>query len=183
LFRVIFDRERGQVVPIRVWARTLSTETVRQLQMLASQPYAVEFVAAMADAHMSENVAVGSVFATENTVVPTALGGDLGCGMSAIRLSDEAAMGVRDKLEDAIRLLGRVIPVGDAIHRGRGVPVPESLLAQPLSTGALEHARDALASRHLGTLGGRNHFVELDRDADGGLWLLVRLEPIAVLKG
>jgi tRNA-splicing ligase RtcB len=42
-----------------------------------------------------------------------------------------------------------------------------------LSTRALEHAREALARRHLGTLGGGNHFLELDRDAEGGLWLLV----------
>jgi tRNA-splicing ligase RtcB len=47
------------------------------------------------------------------------------------------------------------------------------LLASPLSTGTLEHAREALARRHLGTLGGGNHFLELDREADGGLWLLI----------
>jgi hypothetical protein len=66
-------------VPVRVWARAVSSETVRQFQRLASQPYVVEFVAAMPDAHVAEGVAVGSVFATEHTVVPGALGGDLGC--------------------------------------------------------------------------------------------------------
>jgi tRNA-splicing ligase RtcB len=53
------------------------------------------------------------------------------------------------------------------------VPVPDGLLAAPLSTASLEHAREALARRHLGTLGGGNHFLELDRDAEGGIWLLV----------
>ena len=79
MFRVIFDPEQGQRVPLRLWARSTTNETIRQLQHLASQPYAVEFVAGMADAHVSEGVAVGSVFATERTVVPRALGGDLGC--------------------------------------------------------------------------------------------------------
>ena len=51
--------------------------------------------------------------------------------------------------------------------------MPDALFEAPLSTGALEHTREALARRHLGTLGGGNHFVELDRDPEGGLWLLV----------
>jgi hypothetical protein len=102
VFRVIFERERGQRVPIRVWARTISAETTRQLQRLASQHYVVEFVAAMADAHVAEGVAVGSVFATERTVVPRALGGDLGCGMSsAIR----RACASESRSERARRLL------------------------------------------------------------------------------
>jgi tRNA-splicing ligase RtcB len=53
------------------------------------------------------------------------------------------------------------------------VSVPDDLLAPPLSTGALEHARARLGPKHLGTLGGGNHFIELDRDGGGDLWLLV----------
>jgi tRNA-splicing ligase RtcB len=171
--RVIFEPERGQRVPVRVWARAISPEAVRQLTRLASQPYVVDFVAAMADAHMAEGVAVGSVFATEHTVVPRALGGDLGCGMSATRLGIDAAGLERRQLEDLVGALGRAIPVGDATHRGRGIAVPEALLEPRLSTHALDHTREALARRHLGTLGGGNHFLELDRDAEGGLWMLV----------
>ncbi len=173
MFRVIFDPQHGQRVPVRLWARSTSPETIRQLQRLASQPYVVEFVAGMADAHVSEGVAVGSVFATEGTVVPRALGGDLGCGMSAVRVAADAQGLDRRMLEALVRALERTIPVGEATHRGGGVPVPEHLLSSALSTRTLEHTREALAPRHLGTLGGGNHFLELDRDAEGGLWLLV----------
>ncbi len=173
MFRVIFDPEQGQRVPVRLWARSTSPETIRQLQRLASQPYVVEFVAGMADAHVSEGVAVGSVFATERTVVPRALGGDLGCGMSAIMIAADASGLDRRTLEAAVRALERAIPVGEATHRGRGMPVPDRLLSPALSTRTLEHTREALAPRHLGTLGGGNHFLELDRAAEGGLWLLV----------
>lgn len=171
--RVVFEPERGQRVPIRIWARTITAETVRQLQHLASQAYVVEAVAAMADAHLSEGVAVGSVFATEGTVVPRALGGDLGCGMSARKIANDAHALDRRTFDAAVAALGRAIPTGDATHRGPGVAVPEHLFASVLSTRTLEHTREALARRHLGTLGGGNHFIELDRDAEGGLWLLV----------
>jgi tRNA-splicing ligase RtcB len=173
MIRVIFEPERGQRVPVRLWARRAAPDTVRQLQRLASQPYVTEFVAGMADAHVSEGVAVGSVVATETTVVPRALGGDLGCGMSARKIADGADALDRRTLEAAVDALGRAIPTGDATHRGHGVDVPEALLATPLSTGSLEHSRETLARRHLGTLGGGNHFLELDRDADGGVWLLI----------
>lgn len=173
MFRVIFEPDRGQRVPIRIWARQISPDTVRQLQRLAARPYVVDFVAAMADAHVAEGVAVGSVFATERTVVPRALGGDLGCGMSALRIGVDVGGLGRRELEAIVQALGRAIPTGDKVHRGRGVEVPDAVFAQPLSTRSLEHTRELLARRHLGTLGGGNHFLELDRDPEGALWLLV----------
>ena len=173
MFRVIYEPERGQRVPVRLWARHVAPDTVRQLQRLASQTYVVEFVAGMADAHVSDGVAVGSVFATERTVVPRALGGDLGCGMSARRIASDAHEVERRTLEAIVAALERAIPTGDGTHRGRGADVPDDLLASPLSTGSLEHTREALSRRHLGTLGGGNHFIEIDRDPEGDLWLLI----------
>ena len=157
-------------VPVRVWARRVDDRALAQLTRIANAPWAFGFVAAMADVHVSEGVAVGTVFATEHEVVPGALGGDLGCGMTAVRLAVEAsAIDLRRVIED----WSRVIPVGTALHRGRGATVPDALLAQPLSTHALHRTREALSRKHLGTLGGGNHFLEIDRDAEGRAWLLV----------
>lgn len=61
-------------VPIHAWGRTVPEEALRQLQELASQHYVVEHVAAMPDLHVASGIAVGSVFATEATLVPAALG-------------------------------------------------------------------------------------------------------------
>ena len=169
----IFDPRRGQRVPIFMWRRDPAPDTIAQLLAIASQPYIVDHIAAMADAHVSDGVAVGTVFATERTIVPAALGGDLGCGVAAVRFDCPAAAFDRRMLERVVEQLGRVIPVGAGVHRGRGVDVPNSLLAEELSTHALEKTRRMLMPKHLATLGGGNHFLELDRGADGGLWLLV----------
>jgi tRNA-splicing ligase RtcB len=146
---------------------------LEQLEAIAAQPYVVEHVAAMPDLHVAHGVAVGTVFATEDTLVPSALGGDLGCGMSAVRFDFPAARLGTSTLQRWLGTLTRQLPVGDGTHRGKGVPVPDALLATPLSTRALEHERARLAPKHLGTLGGGNHFIELDRDGGGDLWLLV----------
>jgi len=96
--RVVFEPERGQRVPVWIWARDPAPEAVRQLQEIASRPYVISHVAAMPDAHMAEGVAVGTVFATERTVVPAALGGDLGCGVAAVRCEIAADLFPRRRL-------------------------------------------------------------------------------------
>jgi len=160
-------------LPILAWAREIPPGAVKQLQHIASQPYVVEHVAAMPDVHVSQGVAVGTVFATERTVVPGALGGDLGCGVSARRFAFPAAsLGWAD-LERLLTTLARRVPVGDAVHRGAGLPLPPELQAASLSTHRLQREWERLAPRHLATLGGGNHFLELDRDAGGDLWLLI----------
>jgi tRNA-splicing ligase RtcB len=169
---IIYDGARGQRVAVHLWARDASEDTIDQLVRIASRPYVVRHVAAMADAHVAHGVAVGTVFATSHVVVPRALGGDLGCGISATRLSIDARELDRRTLERVVDALGRAIPAGDGVHRGAGVAVPEGLLGE-LSTHALLRTRDALAKKHLATLGGGNHFLEIDRDAEGSAWLLV----------
>lgn len=160
-------------VPIHVWARVLPRGALEQLEQLAAQPFVVEHVAAMPDLHVSEGVAVGSVFATVDTIVPSALGGDLGCGMSAVRFDFPAARLGPQQLRQWLEHVTREIPVGDQCNslslRNRGAGWGEGRL----STGSLEHARERLVPKHLGTLGGGNHFIELDRDGGGDLWLLV----------
>src|SRR5512141_3527484 len=105
-------------IPIRVWARTLPEGALQQLERIAAQPYVVGHVAAMPDLHVAHGVAVGSVFATDGVVVPSALGGDLGCGVAAVRFSFPASsLTIRDLRRVFSGWAGR-IPVGDAVHRG-----------------------------------------------------------------
>jgi tRNA-splicing ligase RtcB len=160
-------------VPIIAWARAVPAGAVKQLQHIASQPYVVEHVAAMPDVHVSEGVAVGTVFATERHIVPGALGGDLGCGVSALRFDFPAASLDTAELMRLLTALAQRVPVGDRVHRGQGVPLPAELATERLSTQRLQREWERLAPRHLGTLGGGNHFLELDRDAGGHLWLLL----------
>lgn len=182
MFRVIDSAWGNRGIPIRSWAEDLDDETLGQLRRIARAPYVRHFVCAMADAHLSEHVAVGSVFAAERTVVPSALGGDLGCGMLAVPLVDDAGAAFDTGGVGPVerrRLLERwlaSIPVGKALRRH---PLPfaselgPALFQAQLSTRSLEKTREALVARHIGTLGGGNHFVELGCDAERRAWLLV----------
>ncbi len=92
------------------------------------------------------------MFATAGTVVPRALGGNLGCGIAATRLSLGINVLDRRTLERTVAAFGCAIPAGDATHRGAGVVVPDALQSAELSTQALLRTRDALSKKHLATL-------------------------------
>lgn len=171
--RVITPLPGRSAVPVQVWSREAPPAAVAQLERIAAQPYVVGHVAGMPDLHVAHGVAVGTVFATDGVLVPSALGGDPGCGVAAVQLDAPARALGRQELQRILAGWGARIPVGDAVQRGKGASVSERLRGQALSTGSLEHVRERLARRHLGTLGGGNHFVELDRDMAGGTWLLV----------
>ncbi len=162
-----------QRVPIIVWARHARQEAFALLERIAAQPYVSSHVAAMPDLHAADGVAVGTVFAAEGVIVPSALGGDLGCGIAALRFEGGALHFANDELERVLAGWAERIPVGDEARGEGGMRVPDGLLSAPLSTGSLEHTRHRLVPRQLGTLGGGNHFVELDRDVEGNAWLLV----------
>lgn len=209
MFRVIFEPDRGQRVPIRIWARAISPETVRQLQRLASRPYVVDFVAAMADAHVAEGVAVGTVFATERTVVPRALGGDLGCGAtSSSANAGSAVTHVHRKCAVAVRAgTLALIPgsMGTASYIVEGIGSDDAFGSCSHGAGRVMSRKEARAAirpdaferamRRVVYPDGRSrHLVEeapaayrdigdVLEDQEDLVRRRLRLEPIAVLKG
>lgn len=132
----------------------------------------VACVAAMPDVHLARAVCVGAVVATRNTLLPDAVGGDIGCGMSAMRL--EGGVEGLACAADAQRLLERLAAVVPTTrHRSRGALLPEALTTEPLSSPALSSKRDRIGRVQFATLGRGNHFIELQNDTEGDLWIMV----------
>lgn len=157
-------------VPLRSWlSAPLSDEVDRALQRLRGAPD-VRRIAVMPDVHLAEDVCVGTVLGTSEQIYPQAVGGDIGCGMSAIRFEASA-----DLLSDAAAAaallagLGACIP---AVRHSKSV-LPDELRARPLSDGRLNRIRDRDGGVEFGTLGRGNHFLEFQRDEEGALWLMV----------
>jgi len=164
--------EPGQAVPVRVWADRVDPLSQQTLQRLARWGRFGGPIAVLPDVHSAGDVCVGTVLATTDCVIPAAVGEDLGCGMQVRGLELDATSFSRDALE---RLVARIlddVPVGHRVHRA-SQDLSASLLQCGLSTRTLEHAKGWLAARHLGTLGGGNHFIELQRDTADRLWLTV----------
>ncbi|HEX6739856.1 MAG TPA: RtcB family protein [Vicinamibacteria bacterium] len=157
---------------IRRWHEgPLPREVEVALERLARSD-AVAHIAVLPDVHLSADVCVGTVVGTRRTLYPNAVGGDIGCGVAALAFDTEAARLEDDRTAAAVLArLYRAIPFLRH-RRGGAPPLPAALEAQPLSTPRLE-AKKAEAALQLGTLGSGNHFVELQADEEGRLWLML----------
>ena len=150
---------------IRVWAGDpLDVDVKRALERLASSDDVVR-VAVMPDVHLAEDVCVGVAVATTHSIYPSAVGGDIGCGMAAVRL--DVAADTLDRADVAARILAGFELAVPILAQRR--PLALSIDPAPLAADVLR-----TAARQLGTLGRGNHFLELQvDDDDGAVWLTV----------
>ncbi|MEZ4224307.1 MAG: RtcB family protein [Polyangiaceae bacterium] len=127
-------------------------------------------IALMPDVHLAENVCIGAVVASRAGLYPDAVGGDIGCGMAAVRLGLHAGVVNRHSARRLLEGFARAVP-SNRFGQKRALP-PEMRDAQ-LSTPALCKALERTGRVQLGTLGSGNHFLELQAEEDGTLWLVV----------
>lgn len=131
----------------------------------------VQAIAVMPDVHLARDVCIGTVIATADALYPAAVGGDIGCGMIALRFQIRAGRGGADQVDEACAH-GLLAAFADAIpimRRRAALPWPDDLPAHPPHT-----LIDRRMARHqLGTVGRGNHFVEVQADADDALWVLI----------
>lgn len=158
---------------MNVWHAGPLPDGVKASAQRLADSEGVRRVALMPDAHLAEDVCVGTVVGTVDTLYPAAVGGDIGCGVVALRFVTEAER-VRDPRVAAQVLSGLYAGIPFVRHRREAAPtLPGELDERPLSSPRLEKARRREASVQLGTLGSGNHFIELQEDEDGGLWLML----------
>lgn len=165
-----------ETLPIKVWASEEDLvgfdNAIEQAANLANHPLAVGHVALMPDFHLGYGMPVGGVFATSGGVVPNAVGVDIGCGMMAQRTYLHASDLDAEKLQLIRERIHEAIPVGNGPHGNQKDN-------QPLWPGADETESPVMqeimgtARVQVGTLGGGNHFVEIQRDEEGYVWVMV----------
>jgi len=119
----------------------------------------------MPDVHAGMGCTIGTTMTITDKVVPGIVGVDIGCGMETVRLAETEIE--FEKLDQVIR---RNIP------NGRDIRDTEHPLNAEIDLDSLccaEHVNLARARRSIGTLGGGNHFIEVDRNDNGELFLVV----------
>jgi tRNA-splicing ligase RtcB len=160
--------------PVRVWTDLAGVDpaALDQLRNIAALDQVVG-VAVMPDVHLGKGATVGSVIAMRDALSPSAVGVDIGCGMSAIK-TNLTASDLPDDLGRLRRKVEAVIPVGFAAHDHVSAAVDRLDLWKrfdDLTSKVADLAGRARAQ--LGTLGGGNHFVELCLDTTDGVWLML----------
>src|SRR6185437_3814399 len=157
---------------IRAWLpEPASRELEAGLARLARTEDVVEVVA-MPDAHVSEDVCVGTVTATRRLLLPAAVGGDIGCGMATLRFDGSPELLADPRIAERI-LSGLQDAVPPVLRASASAALPEALERASLSAPALDACKQRDGRVEFATLGRGNHFLELSQDEQGALWLMV----------
>lgn len=162
----------GTKLTAKLWLDEVEDSCMEQIVRLASLPYAFHHIAIMPDAHAGVGMPIGGVLATKGVVVPNAVGVDIGCGMCAVRTNLKASELERSDVTDVMRHIRKNIPLGFD-HRKQ--PMDECLLpeADLDKLPFLRNLKEAML-RQLGTLGGGNHFIEIQKDvATDDVWVMI----------
>ena len=137
--------EGREAVVSRWLVEPLSAEVEAALERVARSED-VRRVAVMPDVHLSADVCVGTVVATSHTLYPNAVGGDIGCGVAALRFQGEAAILEDERLAAAV-LAGLYESIPTLSHRrSRSRRWPRDLGERRLSTRNLEAAKEETRS-------------------------------------
>lgn len=141
---------------------------MEQFESAMEQDFVVQG-ALMPDAHYGYSLPIGGVVATKDVIVPSWVGYDIGCGMCAIQTPFNAGQLTEGRRETIFNSIYRSVPTG----MGQRFQKPQDIYIDlPLS----DVARGLLQSKgvyQLGTLGSGNHFIEIDRDVDGHVWIVL----------
>ena len=156
--------------PIKSWVTDLEEGALEQARNLANLPFIFRHLSLMPDSHQGYGMPIGGVMATKDVVIPNAVGVDIGCGMCAVKTSLKIEDFTKEKLKEVMGLIRETIPVGFN-HRKEECEIEEMPnLSNPLY---IVDQQYGAARRQLGTLGGGNHFIEIQKDEEGFIWIMI----------
>ena len=157
---------KGIYAEAKIFTEDVETYAEAQVKMICDNEVARgSKICVMPDIHPGKVGPIGLAMTVTDKVIPQLLGVDIGCGMTCVKLNKDNA-----EFQKLDRVIRENVPLGFAIRKA------PHYLAEEFSYEGLHcirHISREKARRSLGTLGGGNHFIELDRGEDGCMYLVV----------
>ena len=160
-------------IPVKSWCEDVEASALQQAIDLAKHPVLERHVALMPDCHTGYGMPIGGVIAAKNAILPSAVGVDIGCGMVAVETNVPAErlaeMPARRAIQERLK---ERIPVGEGVSH-KQFQEWEGFERYLDTNGTVCDFPSKLDRKNLGTLGGGNHFIELQKSDDGFIWLMI----------
>ena len=154
---------KGKVNTAICYAKVIEDEAIEQIRRMCNYPMTEgSRIRIMPDVHAGKGCTIGTTMTIIDKAVPNVVGVDIGCGMYTVRLAEREID--LEKLDEAAHF----IPSGMNVWEGRQERFD---LTELRCYRALKDAKRL--ERSLGTLGGGNHFIEVDQAADGTKYLVI----------
>ncbi len=160
----------SEKLPIKLWLNDIEDGALEQAKNLANHPYAFKHIALMPDCHQGFGMPIGGILATKDVIIPNAVGVDIGCGMCAVQTNIEEIP--KDKLKKILSDIRMLIPLGFKHHKTQQ---DAELMPNGFDLDKMHVARREYDSARcqIGTLGGGNHFIEIQISNDKKIWIMV----------
>ena len=154
---------KGQVNTAVCFAKVIEDEAIEQIRRMCDYEFtAGSQIRIMPDVHAGKGCTIGTTMTVKDKAVPNIVGVDIGCGMYTVNLGQ-----VEIDMEQ-MDAAAHFIPSGLNVWEGRKEHF--DLLGLRCYRGLKDAKR---LERSLGTLGGGNHFIEIDQAADGTKYLVI----------
>lgn len=159
-------RIKGQFNEAIVYNDEVEQGAIEQIRELCNQPFTKgSRIRVMPDVHAGAGSTIGTTMTISDKVVPNLVGVDIGCGMEVVQLAEKRVDFAQ--LDDLIRAK---VPAGRQVRSGLH---PYAALVQVRKLRCAKHVDVDRAEHSIGTLGGGNHFIEVDKGTDGKLYLVI----------
>ena len=157
-------------IPIKLWLDNIEEGALQQAKNLANLPFTHKWIAIMPDSHRGYGMPIGGILAAKKVIIPNAVGVDIGCGMCSLR-TDLKEIDT-EHLKSIMGIIRETVPVGFNHHsKKQDVKwMPESKSNKSLPIVDREYEK---AMYQIGTLGGGNHFIEIQKGSDGFIWIMI----------
>lgn len=154
---------------ILCWCGNPEEGAVQQAVNISKHPWLVGNVCLMPDTHEGYGMPIGGVVALNEAICPNMVGVDIGCGMLAVKTNLKDIS--KDQVKQVIEKIRDRIPVGFNHHKE---PQINDIFNNDLwnkTTVCKEQFQSA--QYQLGTLGGGNHFIEIQKDEEDYIWFMI----------
>ena len=153
-----------------MWLSDAEPTAIQQVKNLANLPFVFKHIALMPDCHQGYGMPIGGVMATQGVIVPNAVGVDIGCGMCALKTS---LTGIStEEIKQVMSGIRELVPLGFDHHdEAQNENLMPSLEKVPNES--VVRRQYVAARKQIGTLGGGNHFIEIQKGSDGHIWVMV----------
>lgn len=157
---------KGKYNEAKIFTDEVDKESISQILNLLNQEFMTgSRVRMMPDVHAGAGCTIGTTMTITDKIVPNLVGVDIGCGVETVKLKESYV-----DLEKLDKVIRERVPSGFKI-REEEHPYSRKLCLEELF--CYGHINAGRAVKSMGTLGGGNHFIELDTDDDGNLYLII----------
>ncbi len=157
---------KGKYNTAKIFTDALENAAEGQIKKLLDQDFTSgSQIRIMPDVHAGAGCTIGTTITITDKVVPNLVGVDIGCGMETVKLKNK-----RINLPELDSFIHNNIPAGFDIRDSAHKYINDARLYE---LKCAEHINIQRGELSLGTLGGGNHFIEIDKDDDGSLYLIV----------